>query len=58
MDIRVISIEINHLGEVFPGNIHQLEELLFKNGYAYFGSVEIDNIYVKKNSLKKKWPKK
>ena len=54
VDIRVVGIEINHLGEVFEGNIDQLDELMFKNGYEYFGNVKIDNFYVKKTNSKKK----
>jgi hypothetical protein len=54
VDIRVVGIEVNHLGEVFEGNINQLKDLLFENGYEYLGSVEIDSFFIKKNVSKKK----
>ncbi len=58
VDIRVVGIEINHLGEIFEGDVNQLDELMFKNGYEYFGNVKIDSFYLKKKTLKKKKTKK
>jgi hypothetical protein len=53
VDIRVVGIEVNHLGEIFEGDFEQLKELFFQNGYEYFGSLEIDSFFVKKNPDKK-----
>jgi len=46
------------LGEIFEGDVNQLDELMFKNGYEYFGNVKIDSFYLKKKTLKKKKTKK
>jgi hypothetical protein len=58
VDIRVIGIEVNHLGDIFEGDVEQLDDLLFSNGYEYIGSAKIDSFYVKKMAKKKTKTKK
>jgi hypothetical protein len=53
VDISVLGIEINHLGEVFPGLLEDLRNFLVDRGYKIFQKVSIDEIYVKKSLLKK-----
>lgn len=48
VDIKVMSIEINHLGRVFPGSFEELHSYLTNQGYKLFTIVkEQDAIYVK-----------
>lgn len=47
VDIKILDIEANHLGEVFEGNRTDLAELLTKSGYYHFRDVKIDQIWVK-----------
>jgi hypothetical protein len=54
VDIKVVGVEINHLGEIFDGNITELDNLMFSNGYKYLTTVTIDKFYVKKKTGKKK----
>jgi hypothetical protein len=53
MDISVLGVEINHLGEVFPGKLEDLRQFLFNLGYKLYQKVSIDEIYVKRSLLKK-----
>ena len=39
---------MNHVGQVFEGSPRKIRKLLEKNGYEYFRTIEIDDIYVKK----------
>ena len=52
IDIKVISIESNHLGQIFSGSVKRLNKLMKKNGYIFWKTVEIDDIYVKKEFFK------
>ena len=52
IDIKVISIESNHLGQIFNGSVKRLNKLMKKNGYIFWKTVHIDDIYVKKEFLK------
>ncbi len=38
VDIRSVSVEINHLGQVFEGSLADLDSLMFENGYKVSGS--------------------
>jgi hypothetical protein len=51
VDISVIMIEVNHVGEIFEGDNDALRRLLGKNGYIFYKRVAIDDIYVKKSFL-------
>ena len=53
VDIPVLGIEVNHVGEFFPGTLDELRNILFNNGYKIYQKVAIDEIYVKKSFLKK-----
>jgi hypothetical protein len=53
VNIPVLGIEVNHVGEFFPGTLDELRNILFNNGYKIYQKVAIDEIYVKKSFLKK-----
>ena len=39
LDIEVILVETDHLGEVFPGSRHQLHSFFDNHGYAYVATI-------------------
>ena len=47
MDIRVLDIEMNHVGEIFAGREQDVRRLLGKAGYRLHTVQTIDHIYVK-----------
>ena len=49
MDIRVLLIEVIHLGNLFPGGREEFEEFLDNVGYKFYMNLSIDNIYVRKD---------
>ena len=51
VDISVISIEVNHVGQIFDGRKANLDTLMRRNGYEFYKSVEIDDIWVKRGFL-------
>ena len=51
INVNVISIETNSIGEVFPGSMHELRTLMFKNGFKLYQKTSIDELYVKKSFL-------
>ena len=51
VDISVISIEVNHVGQIFDGRKANLDTLMRRNGYEFYKSVEIDDIWVKQDFL-------
>jgi len=50
VDIKILDVETNHVGEFFPGTGKQLHKLLTKKAdYEHFKNVSgFDDIYVKK----------
>lgn len=48
VDIKVIIIEVNHIGEIFKGSAKQLNQFLKKSGFQFHKSLEIDDIYIKR----------
>ncbi len=49
VNIRALMIEVNHMGKVFEGSLKDLEHFLDEIGYKYYKSVQIDNIYIRKD---------
>ena len=39
LDIEVVLVETDHLGEVFPGSRHQLHSFFDKHGYEYVATI-------------------
>ena len=52
LDIRVVGIEVNHIGQVFQGSLHEMRAFMAENGYHLYQTVYIDEIYVKTEFLK------
>ena len=47
VNIRVLLIEVVHLGKLFGGSLAELNSFLEEKGYRLYKSVEIDNIYIR-----------
>ena len=39
LDIEVVLVETDHLGEVFPGSRHQLHSFFDNHGYEYAATI-------------------
>ena len=48
MDIKILDIEMNHVGQIFEGSASDLRRHLEKSGYDAFMRVGIDEIFVKR----------
>ena len=46
-DVKLLEIESNHMGHVFPGSISFLDRYLERSGFQFHKVVEIDRVYVK-----------
>jgi len=55
VDIEVISLETNHVGEVFPGSQREVREYLEERGYVMAATVEIDDIFVRRDLYEGKY---
>ena len=55
VNIRVISIEVSKIDEVFDGKWTQLRYLMKQNGYELYKKVEEDFIYVRKEMKTELW---
>jgi len=53
VDIRVLMIETNHIGEIFEGDNDDLRRFLCENDYVFYTRLTIDDIYIKKSFLRK-----
>jgi hypothetical protein len=49
VNIKVIIIEVNHIGEIFKGSAKELNNFLKKSGYQFHKSLDIDDIYIKRS---------
>ena len=47
IDISIISVEINHAGEIFDGTRQDIIDFLESKGYKWVDTVKIDDIFVK-----------
>jgi hypothetical protein len=47
VNIRVLLIEVEHVGELFEGSLKDLEDFLASKGYSFHKSIEIDSIYIR-----------
>lgn len=45
---RVLLIETINLGEVFVGSLKNLNQLLKKNGFKFYKSIGVDDIYIQR----------
>merc|ERR1712241_369658 len=48
VDIKILDIEMNHIGQIFEGSASDLRRHLENSGYEAFMRVGIDEIFVKR----------
>ena len=48
VDIKILDIEMNHVGEIFEGQARHVKRLLERAGYDFFRTAVIDHFYVKR----------
>ena len=52
VDIKVINLEINHVGEIFPGTLKDILKYLDAQGYEFHFKIGgLDAVFVKKGFL-------
>ena len=51
VDISIISIEMQHAGEIFDGTKQEIRNFLESKGYQLIDTVKIDDIFVKKELI-------
>ena len=52
VDIKVIDLEINHVGEIFPGTFEDILNYLDAQGYDFHFEISgLDAVFVKKGFL-------
>ncbi len=51
IDITILQIESNHMGEIFDGGRDELRQFLFDKGYRFYQKAAFDDIFVKKSVL-------
>ena len=49
VNIRVLLIEVNHIGEIFNETREEFDKLLAEAGFVFYKSISIDNIYIRKD---------
>jgi hypothetical protein len=47
VDIKVLLVEVDHLGKVFEGDLKSFDEFLVSKGYKFHQAIEIDHVYIK-----------
>lgn len=52
VDIRVLDVEVDHIGQVFDGSRAEFRKLLRDNGYVFYARAATNDVYVKKSLLK------
>lgn len=55
VDIEVLTVETNHAGEIFPGTRQEIRDYLADKGYVYTATVEIDDVFVRKDLYEGKY---
>ena len=51
VDINVLMIEVEHLGEIFEGDNDTLRQFLHEKGYVFYRRLNIDDIYIKRSFM-------
>jgi len=55
VDIEVLTVESNHMGEVFPGSQDELREYMKEQGYVLAYTVVIDDVFIRKDLYEGKY---
>jgi len=53
VNISIISVEMNHAGDIFEGTFQDIRDFMDSKGYAFVGTIKIDDIFLKKELMKK-----
>ena len=48
VNVTLFSVEINHAGKIFPESRVDIQDFMKKQGYKFHLTVEIDDIFYKK----------
>ena len=48
VDIRVLQIEMDHVGEIFPGTKRDIKVFLASKGFKFVKVIGVDHIYVRR----------
>ena len=51
VDIKVLEIEMNHVGEIFPGSERDIKDFLQSKGFKFYKDINIDHVYVKEGYI-------
>ncbi len=51
VNVRVLLVEVNHIGEIFPGTQKKLSDFLKKSGFKFYQKAKIDDIYLRKDFI-------
>ena len=49
VDIKVIIIEVNHLGKIFDASKDELQKIMRDNGYKFLMKIHINHVYIKED---------
>ena len=52
VDIKILDVEVDHIGQVFGGSKAEFRSLLRDNGYVFYARAATNDVYVKKELLK------
>ena len=47
VDIKIIQIEMDHVGEIFPGTKDDVEAFMDSVGYRFVKEIGVDHVYTK-----------
>ena len=53
VDISIISVEMQHAGEIFDGTKQEIRNFLESKGYQLIDTVKIDDIFIEKHLIQK-----
>ena len=48
-DIKMLDIEINHAGEIFPQSQADIRQFMEQKGYDLVGALHIDDVFFKRD---------
>ena len=49
VDIEVVTVEVNHAGEVAEGSEEEIRRYLAARGYVYFHTVGMDAVFIRRD---------
>jgi hypothetical protein len=58
VNMTLLSIEMNHAGDIFPGTKEDIHNFLASKGYTFKGTATIDDFFLREDLLAKATTKK